>query len=179
MMSHARGAMDPSRGTMDPCTSSPVRVESNPVGKESLSTEGGQTERRGRSCPSWNPRDFPTLQGNVTKKAKERGFPLPLDASKRGFKSTAAAKFFPFESVNPEKVKLKAIPIEFRWSSNGNKLSGDNDMVVTGGEKVVEVKAGKDGHVDRWFWPPPKVKITTGILGSDPATAYASKIGRG
>lgn len=61
--------------------------------------------------------EFPSIADSNRRRAKARGFGVPIDTEVRGFKSTAAASFFPFEEVKSEKIKPKSIPIELCWSS--------------------------------------------------------------
>lgn len=97
-------------------------------------------------------------------KQRKKKFGPPFDTANWYFKYEAKKDEFPFDEVAAEEVKIKFTPIKLRWLSR--RKAGDEEL-----EGKFGFKSYRGGHFgqERWFRPPPKVKIIPGILGPHPA----------
>lgn len=107
---------------------------------------------------------FPMIAESARRRSKPFRVRFPINSSQSKF---AVADSFPLEEIGHEVVKVKSIPISFRWTSNG-------DPAVTGSvpgniEVNTRLPVVKGPTRQRpWFRPPPKVRIVPGILGRRP-----------
>lgn len=90
-----------------------------------------------------------------------------MDCSKRGFKHTAIADSFLFEENESSAVKLKRIPIEFRWRCQ-DEAAPMNQVVSPEKMMILTEMAESSKEKDRWFRAPPKVQVVKGILRRSP-----------
>lgn len=119
--------------------------------------------RAGEAVSEVFTRSSPTITESVRRRNKPRGVGFPFDSSRK----FAMTEVFPLEEIGREVVKIKSIPIRFRWTSNGGPEEG---VPKAGKESFKSIHPVIKGPTRQrpWFRPPPKVRIVPGILGRMP-----------
>lgn len=79
-------------------------------------------------------KEFPTIAESARRRSKPNRVGFLIDPSQKKFDAIAAAESFPCEEIGREVVKIKSIPIFFRWPSNG----GLEELRPPAGEEEVK-----------------------------------------
>lgn len=104
---------------------------------------------------------------SIWRRSKQKRIRFLIDSSQKKFDEAVAAKSFSLEEIGREVVKIKSIPICFRWASNGDTEEVQPEAGKAGVKPCIPVVKGPN-HQRPWFRPLSKVRIVPGILGRRP-----------
>lgn len=110
---------------------------------------------------------FPSISESFRHRSKGKAVRVPINTMQKKFDQIAADSAFPFEQIEQNKVKIKAILIILQWSNNGAVAAESPETVTKEGDVNCHCKRGPTTQRP-WFRLPPKVKIIPGILGPAP-----------
>ncbi|CAD6260344.1 unnamed protein product [Miscanthus lutarioriparius] len=115
-----------------------------------------------------NEEAFLALSQSRQRRERARGFGLPVDVKSWGFQHAVGSDSLPFEEIKDNTVKIKVIPIRFKWPGHGDAASPEKRLKVGKGFGDSNHLGVEPTSQRWWLRPPPKVLEVTGILGHGP-----------